>query len=115
LIVWGRTREEAIERMRRALYEYKITGVKTTIRFLERIMDTPDFRNGNYNTHFIEKNTEFLMSDGTCNKKCEDIALIATFAEYLNRIEVSKKINASPSVKKETNWKRQIRKFTSRM
>src|SRR5512133_1473559 len=44
LIVWGRTRDEAIERMRRALYEYKITGVKTTIRFLERIMDTPDFR-----------------------------------------------------------------------
>ena len=115
LIVWGRTREEAIERMRRALYEYKITGVKTTIRFLELIMDTPDFRNGNYNTHFIEKNTEFLMSDGTCNKNCEDIALIATFAEYLNRIEVSKKINAAPSVKKETNWKRQIRKFTSRM
>ena len=36
LIVWGKTRTEAIERMRRALYEYKITGVKTSIRFLER-------------------------------------------------------------------------------
>jgi acetyl-CoA carboxylase biotin carboxylase subunit len=115
LVVWGRTREEAIERMRRALYEYKITGVKTTIRFLERIMDTPDFRNGNYNTHFIEKNSEFLLSEGNCNRKCEDIALIATFAEYLDRIEISKKINVTPSAKKETNWKRQIRKFTSRM
>jgi acetyl-CoA carboxylase biotin carboxylase subunit len=115
LIVWGRTREEAIERMRRALYEYKITGVKTTIRFLEKIMDTPDFRNGNYNTHFIEKNSEFLLSEGNCNRKCEDIALIATFAEYLDRIEISKKINVTPSAKKETNWKRQIRKFTSRM
>jgi acetyl-CoA carboxylase biotin carboxylase subunit len=101
--------------MRRALYEYKITGVKTTIRFLEKIMDTPDFRNGNYNTHFIEKNSEFLLSEGNCNRKCEDIALIATFAEYLDRIEISKKINVTPSAKKETNWKRQIRKFTSRM
>jgi len=115
LIVWGRTREEAIERMRRALYEYKITGVKTTIRFLERIMDTPDFRNGQYNTHFIEKNSEFLLSDGICDRKYEDIAMIATFAEYLSRIENSKKTNAAPSVKKETNWKRQIRKFTSRL
>ncbi len=115
LIVWGRTRDEAIERMRRALYEYKITGVKTTIRFLERIMDTPDFRSGIYNTHFIEKNSEFLMSEGKCDKKCEDIAMIATYAEYLNRIEISKKVNASSLPKKETNWKRQIRKFTSRM
>ena len=115
LIVWGRTREEAIERMRRALYEYKITGVKTTIRFLERIMETPDFKTGKYNTHFIEKNSEFLLADGICDKKCEDIAMIATFAEYLTRFEESKITNTSPSVKKETNWKRQIRKFTSRM
>ena len=115
LIVWGRTREEAIERMRRALYEYKITGVKTTIRFLERIMETSDFKTGKYNTHFIEKNSEFLLADGICDKKCEDIAMIATFAEYLTRFEESKITNTVPSVKKETNWKRQIRKFTSRI
>ena len=54
LIVWSSTREEAIERMKRALYAYKITGVKTSIPFLARIMDTEDFRSGNYNTHFIE-------------------------------------------------------------
>ncbi len=56
LIVWGKTRQEAIDRMKRALFAYKITGIKTTIKFLERIMNTPDFINGNYNTHFIEKN-----------------------------------------------------------
>lgn len=115
LIVWGRTRDEAIERMRRALYEYKITGVKTTIRFLERIMDTPDFRKGEYNTHFIEKNSEFLFADGICDRKYEDMAMIATFAEYLSRLESSKKTNAAPTERKVTNWKRQIRKFTSRM
>ncbi|MEI6677332.1 MAG: acetyl-CoA carboxylase biotin carboxylase subunit [Mariniphaga sp.] len=115
LIVWGRTRDEAIERMRRALYEYKITGVKTTIRFLERIMETPDFKNGTYNTHFIEKNSEFLHAEGKCDRHCEDIAMIATFAEYVLGIENSKKTNVAPSAKKETNWKRQIRKFTSRL
>jgi acetyl-CoA carboxylase biotin carboxylase subunit len=115
LIVWGRTREEAIERMRRALYEYKITGIKTTIRFLERIMNTPDFRKGEYNTHFIEKNSAFLLADGLCDSDCEDMAMIATFAQYLSRLEDSKKTNAAPSEKKETNWKRQLRKFTSRI
>jgi len=115
LIVWGRTRDEAIERMRRALYEYKITGVKTTIRFLERIMDTPEFRKGEYNTHFIEKNIAFLLSDGKSDRDIENIALIATFAQYLSRLEESKKSNAAPSEKKETNWKRQLRKFTSRL
>jgi len=115
LIVWGRTRDEAIERMRRSLYEYKITGVKTTIRFLERIMNTPDFRKGEYNTHFIEKNREFLLTDGICDRTSEDIALIATFAQYLSRLEDSKKTNAAPSERKETNWKRQVRKFISRI
>jgi len=115
LIVWGRTRDEAIERMRRALYEYKITGVKTTIRFLERIMDTPDFRTGEYNTHFIEKNSGFLLSPGSCDRTCEDIAMIATFAQYLSRLEESRKLNAAFSENKETNWKRQIRKFTARI
>ena len=38
LIIWGKNRDEAIARMKRALYEYKITGVKTSIKFLERIM-----------------------------------------------------------------------------
>ncbi|HKK67371.1 MAG TPA: acetyl-CoA carboxylase biotin carboxylase subunit, partial [Bacteroidales bacterium] len=55
LIVWGATREDAIRRMERALYEYKITGVKTSIRFLENVMQHPAFRKGDYNTDFIEK------------------------------------------------------------
>ena len=37
------TREFAIERMRRVLYEYKITGLKTNLSYLKRIMHTPDF------------------------------------------------------------------------
>lgn len=46
LIVWATCREYAIERMRRVLFEYKITGVKTNIAYLRRIMDTPDFVTG---------------------------------------------------------------------
>jgi acetyl-CoA carboxylase biotin carboxylase subunit len=93
LIIWGRTREEVIERMRRALYEYKISGVKTSIKYLLKIMETPDFRNGTYNTHFIEKNEEFLNSKVKCDKHCEDIALIAAWFEHASRLQVVKKVS----------------------
>jgi acetyl-CoA carboxylase biotin carboxylase subunit len=92
LIIWGRTREEVIERMRRALFEYKISGVKTSIKYLVKIMETPDFRNGTYNTHFIEKNEEFLNSKVKCDRHCEDIGLIATFMEHSNRLKNTKQV-----------------------
>lgn len=83
LIVWDRTREEAIARMKRALHEYKITGVKTSISFLKRIMNHDDFKLGNYNTHFIEKNMDELMvSEGSRNERCRDIAALVAFIDY---------------------------------
>lgn len=86
LICWGKTRDEAIARMKRALYEYKITGVKTSIRLLVRIMDTPDFKSGKYNTHFIEKNREFLFTMPPINPRVEDVALMSVFFDYLTKI-----------------------------
>jgi acetyl-CoA carboxylase, biotin carboxylase subunit len=87
LISWGKTRVESIARMKRALYEYKITGVKTNIKFLEKIMDIPDFIEGKYNTHFIEDNSERLFAPAICGVECEDIAMIACFIDYLDKIE----------------------------
>ncbi|WP_078430272.1 acetyl-CoA carboxylase biotin carboxylase subunit [Alkalihalobacterium alkalinitrilicum] len=56
LIVHGRTREEAIARMKRALNEFVIDGVETTIPFHLRLLEHPDFISGNFNTKFLEKN-----------------------------------------------------------
>jgi len=89
LIVWAENRTEAIERMKRALYEYKITGVKTSIKFLERIMDTADFRSGNYDTNFIEKNKSTLLADTKCTPECEDMVIIAAYIEYLDRLNIA--------------------------
>jgi acetyl-CoA carboxylase biotin carboxylase subunit len=55
LITHGKDRGEAIMRMRRALKEFIIEGIKTTIPFYQRILDEPDFLSGNFNTHFLEK------------------------------------------------------------
>ncbi|MEN9735113.1 MAG: hypothetical protein RLZ45_3108 [Verrucomicrobiota bacterium] len=55
LITVGRDRAEAMNRMSRALSEYMITGVKTTIPFEQAILQDPDFRRGNYTTNFVER------------------------------------------------------------
>ncbi|HAB36209.1 MAG TPA: acetyl-CoA carboxylase biotin carboxylase subunit [Cryomorphaceae bacterium] len=54
LIVTGRTRQQAIERMKRALDEFIIEGIHTTIPFHRQLMDHPDYVEGNYTTKFME-------------------------------------------------------------
>ncbi len=54
LITWGRTREEAVRRMRRALDEYDVAGVPTTIPFCRFVMTHEAFRRGDLSTHFVE-------------------------------------------------------------
>jgi acetyl-CoA carboxylase biotin carboxylase subunit len=55
LIVWGDTRKDAVARMKRALREFVIEGVKTTIPFHLQILQNKDFLSGNYTTGFIAK------------------------------------------------------------
>ena len=54
LIVSGQTREEVIVRMKRALEEFVIDGIKTTIPFHIALLDDPEFRAGNFTTKFLE-------------------------------------------------------------
>jgi pyruvate carboxylase subunit A len=60
LIVWGRDRNEAITRMRRALYEYVVIGVRHTIPFHRAVMENQRFINGELGTHFIERESTLL-------------------------------------------------------
>jgi acetyl-CoA carboxylase biotin carboxylase subunit len=55
LITFGKDRREAMDKMSRALSEYMITGVKTTIPFEMAILQDPNFRRGVYSTNFIEQ------------------------------------------------------------
>ncbi len=102
LIVWAPQREEAIKRMKRALYAYKITGIKTSIPFLNKIMDVPDFRKGRYNTHFIQDNEKYLKVKASPSQKVRDVAAITAFVDYLKRLDS----NAGNSNCTDTsNWK----------
>jgi acetyl-CoA carboxylase biotin carboxylase subunit len=58
LVTWGRTREEAIARMRRALSEFRIEGVKTTLQLHQQLMEDPDFIKGDIHTNFLAERME---------------------------------------------------------
>jgi acetyl-CoA carboxylase biotin carboxylase subunit len=55
LITYGKDRREAMDKMSRALSEFLVTGVKTTISFQQAILQDPNFRRGVYSTNFVEQ------------------------------------------------------------
>jgi acetyl-CoA carboxylase biotin carboxylase subunit len=61
LSVWAPTRELAIERMQRALWEYRLTGLTSNLSFHMRVMQHPGFRSGQYDTHFIDQHADDLL------------------------------------------------------
>ena len=58
LVTWGRTRDEAIARMDRALGEYDVAGVRTTIPFCRSVMRHPAFRSGDFDTGFVSEHSD---------------------------------------------------------
>lgn len=106
LITWGSTRNEAIQRMLRALSEYHICGIKTTIPFFRRILLSPKFVAGEYDTHFISN----LKKEEDGEKPEErDVALIAAgIRGYLDKTQGPVGPHGK-SRKRESNWKFQGR------
>ncbi|MDA8121628.1 MAG: acetyl-CoA carboxylase biotin carboxylase subunit [Deltaproteobacteria bacterium] len=74
LVAWGKDRTEAIARMKRALTEYVVTGVKTTIPFHIRVMNNRHFIEGNFDTDFIDK--VFFKEEQERELKHGDVAVI---------------------------------------
>ncbi len=106
LITWSESRADAIQRMKRALYEYKITGVKTTINFLERIMENKQFTGGIYDTHFIDENMDELAgtsADGLA--EAEDIAIITAFIDYSDNLSKLQSIKPFQNNGGNSPWK----------
>jgi len=55
LIAWGNSREETIARLRRALHEYAISGIKTNVELFRRILEEPDFLRGEIHTRWLDE------------------------------------------------------------
>jgi len=69
LIAFGSSRRSAIRRLVQALREFQVTGIKTTIPFLLRVLEHPNFRSGEFDTNFIERHGDELGSEGGGKQK----------------------------------------------
>ncbi|MCF6242679.1 MAG: acetyl-CoA carboxylase biotin carboxylase subunit, partial [Bacteroidales bacterium] len=78
LITYGKDRSEAIARMKRAIDEYRILGIETTLSFGKFVMESEAFVSGNYNTHFVQNyfHPDEIRND--TNEELEQIAAIIT-------------------------------------
>jgi len=103
LIVSGVTRGEAIMRMRRALEEYKITGVRTNIPFHQRLMDSHRFMGGQYDTRFVEE--RFSMESAQEGKETlpEIAAILATLVAHQQTERAAHIIQRN--ARDTSNWK----------
>jgi acetyl-CoA carboxylase biotin carboxylase subunit len=82
LIVWGETRAEAILRMRRALEEYKIVGVRTNIPFHQSLLDSTRFLAGHFDTRFIEERFSIEEAEEGKATHHDIAAIIATLVTH---------------------------------
>ncbi|HEU4509400.1 MAG TPA: acetyl-CoA carboxylase biotin carboxylase subunit [Pyrinomonadaceae bacterium] len=87
LAVWGRTRGEAIERLRRALDEYEVSGITTTLSFFREVVNDEEFVEGRLDTGFIARFNERRAADGVAEpSQVElDLAAIAAALSYSGR------------------------------
>jgi acetyl-CoA carboxylase biotin carboxylase subunit len=75
LSTWGPDRAAALARMRRALGEYRIAGIRTNLAFHERLMENAAFAAGNYDTGFIAEHEKELLGNSAEHDNALAIAL----------------------------------------
>lgn len=106
LITYGKDRTEAIERMIRAIEEYDITGIQTTLNFGKFVMQHPAFVSGKFDTHFVGKyfNQESLKNED------EQEAMIAAIAAVLLLQEKTTAQQSASAAMQKSNWVQNRRK-----
>jgi propionyl-CoA carboxylase alpha chain len=103
LITKADTREAAIEKMIRAINEYEITGLETTLGFCKFVMQHDAFRSGNFDTRFVEN--YFTPSVLKTQGKDEEELIAAMFATHLINSKSNNAASTKPDESKKSQWK----------
>jgi len=110
LAAWGRTRDEAIDRLRRALDEYEVGGIKTTLPFFREIVRDEEFKTGQLDTSFISRfneRREAARKSGDVDKNEQlrrDFAAIAASIHYAT-LQREASFNNQSSGGSQNRWK----------
>lgn len=107
LITYGANRAEAIKRMVRAIDEYDITGIQTTLSFGKFVMQHEAFTSGNFDTHFVGKyfNADSLKNDN------ENEAMLAALSVVLLLQKEKSVVTANAQVAAASNWKKNRKNY----
>ena len=107
LAVWGRTRAEAIDRLRRALDEYDVSGITTTLPFFREIVRDPEFISARLDTGFISRFNE-RRREPEVSVEDQDLAIIAAALHYIKTQQQTVRVQNSVS-----KWKLSAREIKS--
>lgn len=107
LIVWGETRPEAILRMRRALREFRIGGIKTTIPFHQHVMDSTTFQGGRFDVNYLEQRFTFAPNERVHKEYRRVAAIAASLVAHQHGREVwTLGAEGQSQVSEDSPWKR---------
>jgi len=101
LICWGETRGEAILRMRRALEEFRIIGIKTSIPFHQAMMDSHRFMAGSFDTRFVEE--RFAMDEEARPDETRVAAIVGTLVAHSHGQQATQVVRRAE--RDTSNWK----------
>jgi len=103
LITHGKDREEAIERMIRAIDDYKITGIETTLPFCKYVMKHESFTSGNFDTHFVKD--YFSPEKLETSLPEETLELSAIMSAFFTQQKKNEGTQIYSEINKHNNWK----------
>jgi len=114
LIAWGSDRDEAIARLKRALDEYYVTGIRTNVGLFQRILDSPDFREGEIHTRwlddFLKQQSPTSEARSRASDSVGDAAAIALAMWHASRNAGSSPHSANGRSTAESQWKTEGRR-----
>jgi len=104
LICWGETRHDAILRMRRALEEYRILGLRTNIPFHQKIMQSHHFITGQFDTRFVEERFSMDEAEDGVESLPHIAAIMATLVAYHQTHPITNIVRQDNSQKRGWKW-----------
>jgi len=103
LVAWGADREQALLRLERALAEYTVLGIRTTLPFFRRLLRHPDFRAGRYDTGFVER----LLAEPEPRDRPWQVAVAAAAIHALEERRSARGSGAAAGDEGASAWRRQ--------
>jgi acetyl-CoA carboxylase, biotin carboxylase subunit len=105
LVAWGATRDEAIARLKRALQEYDVGGIRTTIPFFLSVLDDEEFARGEIDTGYISRFLDRKKSEAAAQNGCDDARAAAAIVAAINFTKRSKSARAIAPPERVSKWK----------